>query len=128
MNCPDFRDLPSPASHGYGTVHSMAKLMSVMAEGGELRGQRLLSKKTYDRFFTKLTDRFDRVVLRKIAYGPGLMIEPIDVGKVRLGGTWGVQGESKRYHCIDRLYIVGSISWWLHSCYNSSSCVLVKPR
>ena len=82
MNCPDFRDLPSPASHGYGTVHSMAKLMAVMAEGGALRGQRLLSMETWNKLTTKLTDRFDRVVLRKVAYGPGLMIEPIAVGKV----------------------------------------------
>jgi len=45
--------------------------MGILANGGKLGKETLLSSKAIQHLYTPLTSEFDRVVLRRITYGPG---------------------------------------------------------
>jgi hypothetical protein len=74
LNDPKYRQLQCGSSHGFGTARALAKLMGILANGGEYLGQVLLSAKAIDDLNTPLSCEFDRVVLRHISYGPGTVV------------------------------------------------------
>ncbi|ELT92716.1 hypothetical protein CAPTEDRAFT_221503 [Capitella teleta] len=97
LNDPKYRELQCGSSHGFGTARGVAKLMGILANGGEYLGQCLLSAKAIDYLNTTLSSEFDRVVLRHITYGPGttLMTPASKHGgeEHSVFGHWGAGGQ-----------------------------------
>jgi CubicO group peptidase (beta-lactamase class C family) len=76
-----------PAASGYGNARSVARVQSVMACGGAVRGVRLLSRAGCDRAREEQFSGEDRVLGRPVRYGLGYGL---------FGGTlgWGGWGGS----------------------------------
>ena len=78
LNDPDYREIGCGSSHGFGTARGLAKLMGILANGGKHNGQTLLSSDVINHLRTPLSDEFDRVVLRDMAFGPGTSIKVVN--------------------------------------------------
>lgn len=52
----------------------MAKLLGIIAAGGNSNGRVLLTPEAIRRLGTPLSSDFDRVVLRKVTFGPGTQL------------------------------------------------------
>jgi CubicO group peptidase (beta-lactamase class C family) len=94
------------AANGHGNAHSVARLQSVVACGGEARGVRLLSPKTIDRIFEVQSDSVDLVlgIPLKFGIGYGLLPMPnvlpfLPEGRLCL---WGGAGGSLVIADVDR--------------------------
>jgi len=82
------------AANGQGNARSAARIMSVLAEGGEVDGIRLLSPRTINRIFEVQSHGVDLVlgVPFKMGVGYGLPIPELPYipdGKVCFWGGWG---------------------------------------
>jgi hypothetical protein len=78
LNDPEYREIGCGSSHGFGTARGLAKLMGILANGGQYDGRTLLSPEAIERLNTPLSSEFDRVVLRDITYGPGTTIKDVE--------------------------------------------------
>lgn len=75
LNDPRFREISCGSSHGFGTARALAKLMGIVAAGGkEADGRVLLTTEAVRRLSSPLSSDFDRVVLRKVTFGPGTQL------------------------------------------------------
>lgn len=78
MNNPDFRCIPCASSHGIGTARALAKLMGILANGGKLEEKVLLTPQAIDLLGRPLSEDTDRFLLRKVTFGPGTMLLPLN--------------------------------------------------
>jgi CubicO group peptidase (beta-lactamase class C family) len=78
MNNPSIRAQPIVSFGGIGSANSLAKFYAMLANGGELEGQRFFSAKTLSWMTTALTDGIDRVFQIPTAFSAGLMKDTKD--------------------------------------------------
>ena len=80
---------------GHGNARSVARVQSVLANGGELDGVRLLSSKTVDRAFEVQSEGMDLVLAIPVRHGLGYGLPNEQIpyvrqdGRVAFWGGWG---------------------------------------
>ncbi|KQX08544.1 serine hydrolase [Leifsonia sp. Root1293] len=80
---------------GHGNARSVARIQSVVAQGGEVDGIRLLSAETIERIFAEHTDNIDLVLGLPLRFGLGYAVSNpastpnIPEGRVAFWGGWG---------------------------------------
>ncbi|MGW6903278.1 serine hydrolase domain-containing protein [Streptomyces sp. NPDC054940] len=82
-NSPAWRRAQIPAASGYGNARSVALVQSLLACGGEVRGERLLSRAGCDRAWEEQFTGDDRVLGMPMSWG---------LGYGRFGTTYGWGG------------------------------------
>ena len=92
---PEWRQADIGAANGHGNARSVARVQSVIANGGEVDGIRLLSPKTIDRIFEVQASGIDQVLMIDSVFGLGYGLPgpsypylPTDA-KVCFWGGWG---------------------------------------
>jgi CubicO group peptidase (beta-lactamase class C family) len=78
MNDPQIRAQPIVSFGGIGSASALAKFYSMLANGGELNGQRFFSSKTIERMTTTLSDGVDCVFQIPTAFSAGFMKDSRD--------------------------------------------------
>ncbi|PWB98124.1 serine hydrolase domain-containing protein [Salinibacterium hongtaonis] len=80
---------------GQGNARSVARIESVITNGGEVDGVRLLSPETIDRIFEQQSDGLDLVLFQHLRFGVGFALPteaaPVlpQTGRVAYWGGWG---------------------------------------
>jgi CubicO group peptidase (beta-lactamase class C family) len=82
------------AANGFGNARSVARIQSVVTNGGEVDGVRLLSPATIDRIFEVQSDGVDLVLFEQLRFGIGNgLASParpgMPQGRVAYWGGWG---------------------------------------
>jgi CubicO group peptidase (beta-lactamase class C family) len=83
------------AANGHGNARSVARIMSVVARGGEVDGVRLLSPETIDLIFREQVNGVDVVLGVPLRWGLGFGLPRRDVvpwlpdGRICFWGGWG---------------------------------------
>jgi CubicO group peptidase (beta-lactamase class C family) len=91
----DWRRAELGACNGHGNARSVMRVQSVVANGGELGGVRLLSQKTVDRIFNTEIEGVDVVLGAPLRFGlgyglPNREVTPfIPAGRKAFWGGWG---------------------------------------
>ena len=67
----DWRRAEIPAAGGHGNARSIARVMAVLANRGELDGRRYLSEAMCERIFEEQQNGRDRVLMRPLRFGLG---------------------------------------------------------
>jgi CubicO group peptidase (beta-lactamase class C family) len=94
-NTPGWRQADIGAANGHGNARSVARIMSVVARGGEVDGVRLLSPQTIDLIFRDQQNGVDLVLGVPLRFGIGYGLHRPDVlpyvpeGRVCFWGGWG---------------------------------------
>jgi CubicO group peptidase (beta-lactamase class C family) len=94
-NTPAWRHADIGAANGHGNARSVARIMSVVARGGEVDGVRLLGQETVDLIFREQQNGVDLVLglPLRIGIGYGLpqrgTFPEIPDGKICFWGGWG---------------------------------------
>ncbi len=94
-NTPDWRRADIGAANGHGNARSVARVMSVLARGGEVDGVRLLSPPTIDLIFQEQVNGTDLVLGVPLRFGLGYGLPRPEVlpwavdQKVCFWGGWG---------------------------------------
>ncbi len=94
-NTPDWRRADIGAANGHGNARSVARVMSVLARGGEVDGVRLLSPPTIDLIFTEQVNGTDLVLGVPLRFGLGYGLPRPEVlpwavhQQVCFWGGWG---------------------------------------
>lgn len=94
-----------PAGNGHGNARSVARVQSVVANGGEVGGVRLLSPRTIERIFERQADGIDLVIGAPLRMGIGYGLPQretlpfIPEGRI---GFWGGAGGSMAIVDVDR--------------------------
>ncbi|RMD40135.1 hypothetical protein DV735_g4992, partial [Chaetothyriales sp. CBS 134920] len=98
---PDFAASPAwrladiGAANGHGNARSTARILSVISEGGQVDGVRLLSPKTIDLIFQEQTNGIDLVLGFPVRWGLGFALPKeetatwIPLGRRCFWGGWG---------------------------------------
>ena len=83
-------------ANGHGNARSLARIQSVITNGGELDGRRFLSEATIDRIFEQQSDGVDLVLFQPLRFGIGYAlphpaVTPYlpDGSRVAFWGGWG---------------------------------------
>jgi CubicO group peptidase (beta-lactamase class C family) len=66
------------AANGHGNARSVARIQSIVANGGEVDGVRLLSPKTIELIFDEQSNGIDLVFGRPVRWGIGYALTPAD--------------------------------------------------
>lgn len=77
-NTPAWRTAEIGAANGHGNARSVARILSVLARGGEVDGVRLLSEKTIDLVFDVQADGIDLVNGLALRWGIGYALPQRD--------------------------------------------------
>lgn len=91
----DWRKAEIGGAGGHGNARSVARIESVITNGGEVDGVRLLSPATIDRIFEQKSDGFDLVLFQHLRFGVGFALpsagQPAIPQRDRLAfwGGWG---------------------------------------
>ena len=96
-NTPAWRRAEIGGANGHGNARSVARVQSVVANGGELDGVRLLSPGTVDRIFPVQAEGMDLVLAIPVRHGLGYGLPNEEVGYLRQDGRvcfWGGWGGS----------------------------------
>jgi len=90
-----------PAANGHGNARSVAAIQSVVSNGGEARGIRLLSEATVSRIFEEQSNGPDLVlgVPLRFGMGYGLASETMPMGPHSF--SWGGYGGSLVFNDLD---------------------------
>jgi CubicO group peptidase (beta-lactamase class C family) len=94
-NTADWRRATIGAANGHGNARSIARIMSVITLGGEIRGVHLLSPRTIDQIFEVQSDCVDLVLNLPLRFGLGYGLpQPetmphVPEGRVCFWGGWG---------------------------------------
>ena len=94
-NTPDWRRADIGAANGHGNARSAARVMSVLSQGGEVDGVRLLSPATIDLVFQEQIDGIDLVLGVPLRFGLGYGLPRAEVlpwavnERVCFWGGWG---------------------------------------
>jgi CubicO group peptidase (beta-lactamase class C family) len=91
----DWRRAELGGANGHGNARSVARIQSVVSNGGEVDGVRLLSEATIERIFEQQSDGPDLVLLVPLRFGIGFALPKpetapfIPEGRVAFWGGWG---------------------------------------
>ncbi len=94
-NTPGWRRADLGAVNGHGNARSVARVLSVLARGGEVDGVRLLSPATIEHVFREQADGIDLVLGVPIRWGIGWalpkpeLLPYVPEGRVCFWGGWG---------------------------------------
>lgn len=83
------------AANGHGNARSVARIQSVVANGGEVDGVRLLSPATIERIFEEQSNGVDLVLGLPLRFGIGYGLPQVETlpyipdGKICFWGGWG---------------------------------------
>ena len=94
-NTPGWRRADIGAANGHGNARSVARVMSVVARGGEVDGVRLLSPETIDLIFREQINGVDVVLGIPLRFGIGYGLPQLDTlswipdEKICFWGGWG---------------------------------------
>src|SRR6478609_3531528 len=94
-NTPDWRRADIGAANGHGNARSVARVMSVVARGGEVDGVRLLGPETIDVIFREQLNGVDLVLGVPLRFGIGYGLPLADAvayipdEKICFWGGWG---------------------------------------
>src|SRR6266516_2669910 len=94
-NTPGWRRADIGAANGHGNARSVARIMSVVARGGEVDGVRLLSPETIDVIFREQLNGIDLVLGVPLRFGIGYGLPQADAvpyipdEKICFWGGWG---------------------------------------
>ncbi|MBV9207474.1 MAG: beta-lactamase family protein [Actinobacteria bacterium] len=94
-NTPGWRRADIGAANGHGNARSVARIMSVVARGGEVDGIRLLSPETIELIFREQRSGVDLVLGVPMRYGIGYGLPNPDIlpsiphAKICFWGGWG---------------------------------------
>jgi CubicO group peptidase (beta-lactamase class C family) len=94
-NTPGWRRADIGAANGHGNARSVARVMSVVARGGEIDGIRLLGQDTIDLIFREQSNGIDLVLGVPLRYGIGYglpqpdLLPSIPDGNICFWGGWG---------------------------------------
>jgi CubicO group peptidase (beta-lactamase class C family) len=94
-NTPGWRRADIGAANGHGNARSLARIMSVIARGGEVDGVRLLSQETIDLIFREQLNGIDVVLGVPLRWGIGYGLPRPDLlpwipdEKICFWGGWG---------------------------------------
>jgi CubicO group peptidase (beta-lactamase class C family) len=94
-NTPGWRRADIGAANGHGNARSVARIMSVLARGGEVDGVRLLSQDTIEMIFKEQTNGIDLVLGVPLSFGIGYGLPQRDSmswipeEKICFWGGWG---------------------------------------
>ena len=92
---PEWRRAEIPAANGHGNARSVARIQSIVANGGEVDGVRLLSKSSIDTIFRQQSDGVDLVLGLPLRFGIGYglpckeTLPYIPDGRICFWGGWG---------------------------------------
>jgi CubicO group peptidase (beta-lactamase class C family) len=78
MNAAHIRSASLPSMGGIASAQGLAKFYSMLASGGCLGGQVFFKKETMAWMSTRLTQGFDPVLQREMAFSAGFMMDPLD--------------------------------------------------
>lgn len=108
-----YRQADMGASNGYGNAHSVARALSVLANGGVVDGVRLLSPETIDRIFEPQSKGLDRVLGIPINWGIGFALPPTRMVPLLPAGSrvcfWGGYGGSITFIDLERRMTVSFV-------------------
>ena len=94
-NTPGWRHADLGAVNGHGNARSVARIMSVVARGGEVDGVRLLGQETIDLIFLEQQNGIDMVLGVPLRFGIGYGLPRLDMlpwlpdEKICFWGGWG---------------------------------------
>ncbi|MEU3184456.1 serine hydrolase domain-containing protein [Streptomyces sp. NPDC006923] len=94
-NTPEWRAADIGAANGHGNARSVARILSVLARGGEVDGVRLLGEKTIGLIFDTQADGVDAVNGLALRWGIGYALPQtatipwIPDGRICFWGGWG---------------------------------------
>ena len=94
-NTPDWRRADLGAVNGHGNARSVARIMSVVARGGQVGGVRLLRPETIEKIFTEQVNGIDLVLGVPLRFGIGYglplaaAVPYIPDGRICFWGGWG---------------------------------------
>ena len=94
-NTPGWRRADIGAANGHGNARSVARVMSVVARGGQVDGVRLLSGETIDLIFREQLNGIDLVLGVPLRWGIGYGLPRLDIlpwipdEKICYWGGWG---------------------------------------
>ena len=94
-NTPGWRRADLGAVNGHGNARSVARVMSVVARGGEVDGVRLLGQETIDLIFLEQQNGIDMVLGVPLRFGIGYGLPRLDMlpwlpdEKICFWGGWG---------------------------------------
>ncbi|MFD7893608.1 serine hydrolase domain-containing protein [Streptomyces sp. NPDC059743] len=94
-NTPGWRAADIGAANGHGNARSVARILSVLARGGEVDGVRLLGERTIDLVFDVQADGIDLVNGLPLRWGIGYALPRRDTlpwipdGRICFWGGWG---------------------------------------
>jgi CubicO group peptidase (beta-lactamase class C family) len=99
-----WREAEIGAANGFGNARSVARIQSVISNGGEVDGVRLLSQKTIDRIFEVQSDGQDLVLFQHLRFGIGYGLPSPQESQLpdRRIAYWGGWGGSIVLNDVDR--------------------------
>jgi CubicO group peptidase (beta-lactamase class C family) len=99
-----WRDAEIGAANGFGNARSVTRIQSVITNGGEVDGVRLLHQKTIDRIFEAQSDGLDLVLLQPLRFGIGYGLPSQQEAQLpdRRIAYWGGWGGSIVLNDVDR--------------------------
>ena len=99
-----WREAEIGAANGFGNARSVARIQSVITNGGEVDGVRLLTQKTIDRIFEVQSDGLDVVLLQPLRFGIGYGLPSAQESQLpdRRIAYWGGWGGSIVLDDVDR--------------------------
>ena len=99
-----WREAEIGAANGFGNARSVARIQSVITNGGEIDGVRLLSQKTIDRIFEVQSDGMDLVLFQPLRFGIGYGLPSPQESQLpdRRIAYWGGWGGSIVLNDVDR--------------------------
>jgi CubicO group peptidase (beta-lactamase class C family) len=102
---PEWRRADIGAANGHGNARSIARLQSVVSNGGEVDGQRFLSPETIDQIFRVQADGDDLVLGLPVRFGIGYALPDgllPHLPEDRRACYWGGWGGSSIVNVLDR--------------------------
>jgi CubicO group peptidase (beta-lactamase class C family) len=99
-----WREAEIGAANGFGNARSVARIQSVISNGGEVDGVRLLSQPTIDRIFEVQSDGKDLVLFQHLRFGIGYGLPSPQESQLpdRRIAYWGGWGGSIVLNDVDR--------------------------
>lgn len=104
VGTPGWRQAENGAVGGHGNARSVARVQSLVSNGGELSGRKFLSPSTIDLIFEQQADGVDQAILMPLRFGIGYGLpQPQTVPAIAAGRVcwWGGLGGSMVVNDLD---------------------------
>lgn len=101
---PGWRQAVNGAVNGHGNARSIARVQSIISNGGELSGRKFLSQKTIDLIFDPQADGVDLAIMMPLRFGIGYGLPTPSLPHVPDGRVcwWGGLGGAMVVNDLDR--------------------------